>query len=188
MMCFWKIFLLIFILNIACAQIPFVCSSNSSLQTKTCCPDKCGGVDKGECVDVSDSRICNTGYPSTDDSRVNWPIHFFEKVCKCKGNYAGFDCSECKFGYDESNNCESKKTIRERRSINADDFDWEDYNNKINQAKSIPSRYVVMTRGNEVHNISVYDMFVWMHHFVAKTNSEKYSRHSSGNMLLTKYR
>ena len=183
-MCFWKIFLLIFILDIACAQIPRVCSEPSFLESKTCCPDECGGKSKGECVDVS--TICNTGYPSTDDSRVNWPIHFFRKVCKCKGNYAGFNCSECKFGYDEGNNCKSKKTIRERLSINADGFNWKDYNDKIKESKSIPSRYVVVT-DDEVHNISVYDMFVWMHHFVAKTNNDKYSRDSSG-MLHKKYR
>ena len=178
MIMFFKVSLLLFILpflgqQLVYAQIPKVCLP--TLQNQTCCPNDCGGPTRGSCRDVS--QLCYTGYNNTDDdSRVNWPTHFFNKVCICEGNYAGYDCSECKFGYVGAD-CSTKLT-RERRSINDPNFNWNDYNNKINQSKYMPSRYVIVNsmNGNDVSysNVSVYDLFVWMHHFIAKDNDDSY--------------
>ena len=160
------------------AQIPKACVDEKSNQVnRICCPDDCGSpTNRGSCVDVSTTGICNINYSDKtkdDDSRFNWPKYFFDRVCKCNGNYAGFNCMECKFGYD-GENCNIKLPLRERRSINEEDMNWNDYNEKIKTAKNMHSdRYVIMLPGPQIKNISVYDLFVWIHHFVARNNEDK---------------
>ena len=46
------------------AQIPTVCANNADLQCKVCCPNDCGGSDRGTCVNVSTMR--NTDYSITE--------------------------------------------------------------------------------------------------------------------------
>ena len=171
------------------AQIPRVCATTG----RTCCPvpevtgatTECGSnLGRGVCRSVSSK--CNTEYTNDDydDPRRNWPSYFFDKICQCNGNYAGYDCSECKFGY-EGNDCNTKSTLRERRNImDMTDSEWEDYNNKIITAKNAEeSRYVILVDDKPV-NISLYNMFVWMHHYVAKNNNDNYNITESGMLTM----
>ena len=155
------------------AQIPKACVDEQSNQVnRICCPDNCG-FPNGSCVNVS--TICKINYSDEGkktDSRFNWPKYFFDRVCKCNENYAGFNCKECKFGYG-GENCNTKLPLRERRSINEEDMNWNDYNEKIKKAKSMSSRYVIILPGPQIKDISVYDLFVWIHHFAAKNNEDK---------------
>ena len=60
------------------------------------------------------------------------------------------------------------------------DSEWEDYNDKINKSKHAEeSRYVLLVDDEPV-NISLYNLFVWMHHYAAKNNREKYNKTESG--------
>ena len=172
------------------AQIPSVCANNADLQNGRCCPDNCGGSARGVCVDVS--TICKTDYSSmglpasyTNDGRFNWPSQVFSHICQCKGNYGGYDCSECKFGY-KGQNC-TTNTMRFRKSITAADFNWTEYHSQLNRAKQQnQTRYKVYTGGNitdesNYKEVSVYHLFVWLHHHATRTVADSYNASQSGN-------
>ena len=175
------------------AQIPSVCVPVNS--ARECCPDNCGGPAKGECVDVDimNNGICNVRYSSAElgqedygDQRFNWPKGFFLKVCKCKGNYDGFDCGECKFGYDNQNNCQTKLSTITRASVRQMSVaDWQKYNMQLNRAKTTNTRYSVYT-GGDIHSsssyspVTLYNLAVSMHHYAARTRQRSYSSDGSG--------
>ena len=172
------------------AQIPSVCANNADLQNGTCCPNNCGGSARGECVDVS--TMCKTNYVHNsqqplNDERFNWPSRIFTRVCRCNGNYGGFNCSECKFGY-EGQDCNTKQAERVRTSITADNFNWEEYRNNLSRAKTeIQSRYKVFTGGDPKNEtsykeVTLYNLFAWMHHYVAWSLEEDYTMDESGNV------
>ena len=80
------------------AQIPTVCSDADSLENAICCPTTSDGVcgenaNRGQCVSLATPPRYDTA-----DVRANWP-HYFNQTCQCIGNYGGYDCSRCKFGY-----------------------------------------------------------------------------------------
>ena len=183
-------------------QIPKECAASQNLMSRICCPvptdvtgatTACGSnLGRGECRLVS--PYCYTQYPNNGDPRLNWPSYFFNRTCRCNGNYAGYDCGECKFGY-EGNDCNTKSSpLRMRRNImDMTDSEWEDYNKKIIISKNAEeSRYVVLlfneADGNAFNakpvNISLYDMFTWMHHYVAKNNDDKYIITGSGMLTI----
>ena len=178
--------------ELVAAQIPSVCANNANLTSGRCCPDNCGGSARGVCVDVS--TICKTDYSSmglpanfTNDGRFNWPSQIFTRVCRCNDNYDGFNCSECKFGY-KGDNCNTK-IERVRNSITAENFDWENYHKQLNRSKTeIQSRYKVYIGGNitdesNYKEVSLYNLFAWMHHYVAWSALEDYNPDKSGKSL-----
>ena len=177
------------------AQIPKVCSSKAILISRTCCPVPSGAsapcgedLGRGRCRSVSE--YCNTGYIEDGDPRLNWPSYFFSQTCHCNGSYAGYDCGECKFGY-EGEDCNTKSSLRQRQNLaDMTNSEWEEYNTKLNRSKHADeSRYVILvfneTDGNafnaEAVDISIFDMFVWMHHYVGKNNDD---HNSSGSGML----
>ena len=177
-------------IELVSAQIPSVCANNADLQSGRCCPNNCGGSARGECVDVS--IMCKTDYETVgvpkNDERLNWPSNIFNFTCKCNGNYGGYDCLECKFGY-EGSDC-SEKQKRKRGSITSDSFIWEDYHNQLMIAKDRnQTRYKVFTGGDHkdemnYQNVSLYNLFVWMHHYATYTLEDEYPKDGSGNFLL----
>ena len=181
------------------AQIPKVCVPVNA--EDECCPlssingQKCGGPARGECVNVSE--ICHTGYnPSTGiepgfedyaDQRFNWPSYFFSKVCRCSGNFDGFDCSECKFGY-SGENCQTKLSPIMRTSVESmSTTDWQKYNMYLLSAKNnVSQRYMVYNGGHKrlpssYANVTLYNLAVWMHHYIARTGIRNNREDQSGN-------
>ena len=184
------------------AQIPKECATSQNLTSRICCPvptnvtgatTACGSnLGRGVCRPVSSQ--CNTRYTNNGDPRRNWPFYFFDQICHCNGNYSGYNCGECKFGY-EGKDCNTKSSpLRQRQNImNMSVSEWEEYNSKLNRSKyANESRYVILlfneTDGNPFNakavNISLYDMFTWMHHYVAKNNNDKYINTGSGMLTI----
>ena len=167
------------------AIIPLPCANVESLGSRTCCPvpdqpgaGPCGANhSRGSCepISISESEFV----PSETDIRKKWPIQYFNKTCKCNGNYGGFDCGECSFGYNDGGACETK-TVLPRVSVGAmDTNDWTDYRAALRAVKDTPSRYMVaisnFTEDIQALNDSLvrpntYDLFTWIHHLVAKDN------------------
>lgn len=166
------------------SQIPASCADRNSISTKTCCPvpqitgvsdpGPCGkNLGRGECRLIDEAEDLSD---STTDVRRNWP-HFFTRVCNCSDHYGGYDCGECEFGY-RGDDC-SERYSRERRSVTAlDDAEWRVYIQQLKMAKTKPSRYVVILNETkpaselQYATLSVYDFFVWIHHYVAKNGRD----------------
>ena len=178
------------------AQIPIPCANPESLNARECCPTPakfsnagpCGSnlnPPRGSCqkIKVPASYDVNAG---GSDVRINWPLRYFNHACVCKDTYGGFDCGECSFAYNDGmtdargrKTC-LQKTTRERKSLSVlDEGKWKEYLEALNKSKYALSRYVVFTDDftndsatllRSKKNITHYNLFIWMHHFVAKDN------------------
>ena len=127
--------------------------------------------------------VCNQFSPefSGDDVRSNWP-HYFTMVCKCYNNSGGYDCGDCEFGW-KGDDCLVNETRRRLPIEDIPDTEWIAYKNTLFEAKrTISTRYVVLADDavpgdanaviNSTRNITIYDLFVWYHHYVAKENGK----------------
>ena len=50
------------------------------------------------------------------DDRAWWPLAFYDRTCKCRGNFYGLDCSSCKHGY-MGKDCDQKSKVLVRKSL-----------------------------------------------------------------------
>ncbi|XP_065911296.1 tyrosinase-like [Dysidea avara] len=161
----------------AYGQIPRACSDVTSLENLECCPTTSDGVcgqdaGRGQCTDLN-----LPGYDiNSADVRRNWP-HYFTKVCKCNGNYAGYDCSRCKFGH-YGPDCSESQVLPRRPLATYTDSDWAEFIDTIVQSRSFDSGYVAVleeavpgTTNLRMSNVSLYNLFVWLHHFASKDSA-----------------
>ena len=152
------------------SQIPTVCTDEDSLGDMVCCPNDCGGEERGQCVDIP---LPSSFSMTSTDVRANWP-HYFNRSCNCTGNYAGYDCSRCKYGY-YGDSCQEKQTIARKSVQSLNDSDWKKYIDILKRARTYDSNYTIVLNESEpgntdiiTTNASLYDLFVWMHHYAAK--------------------
>ena len=156
------------------AQIPTVCADSYSLKNLTCCPStahgECGeDAGRGACVELNFAGHSN----ETSDVRVNWP-HYYTRVCQCSGNYAGYDCSRCKFGY-YGPDCSAKQVLPRKPVRDLTEEEWEDFKNILKLTRSHDSGYQIVLEeslpGNDdlvMTNVSLYGLMTWQHHYAAK--------------------
>ena len=174
-------------------QFPRVCTTLACLKSKTCCPipkhfaKPCGSDGKrGTCEELV-TRNWNYSYSHFHqlhnvDDRHNWPGTLYNRTCRCKGNYGGYDCGKCKFGY-HGINCTKKKTLTRRNFLKLSAEEKDRYMRYINDSKYFLSDYVVTTTFykniNDIveagkdpsglfYNITNYDLFTWMHYYSAR--------------------
>ena len=199
------LFLAVFLPTYVDAIIPLPCANMHSLTNRTCCPTpnatlfpgagQCGvNLGRGSCAPVT-----NPEYKSSEtDVRKNWPVQYFMSVCKCNESFGGFDCGECSFAYNDGTTTCTTKTVRPRVSVSSMNGDeWKTYLNALGTIKTDASRYMVATnrpsgasRADKVKSVvdslvqpTTYDLFVWLHHLVAKDNDVtkcKYFCHIGG--------
>ena len=167
--------LLLIVIEPASSQIPAACSDANSLENSICCPDTGGD---GACGQAAGRGLCvslnQPGYSSeSTDVRRNWP-HYFTQVCQCNGNYGGYDCGRCAYGYYGAD-CSQKQVLPRRPIHEYTDEDWNEFIQIVQMSKTYPSDYVVIleesrpgTSNVTVSNISLYNLFVWLHHFASK--------------------
>ena len=130
---------------------------------------ECNGISRGECVDISNddpwdrhcadladerlrsetNKYCKTlnffrKRPDTNrtDFRYNWPAQVFTHVCKCKGNWAGYDCSRCKRGY-SGNDCTNNHTVVRKSFLDLSSSEKSRVIEVLNMAKSRESDFTV---------------------------------------------
>ncbi|XP_031702684.1 tyrosinase-like [Anarrhichthys ocellatus] len=158
------------------AQFPRPCTTPEARKDRTCCPlfngSICGSsLGRGVCVKLPQI------HPSRPvDYRVGWHRYFFNSACMCLGNYDGFDCSQCLPGF-RGPQCEEPHVIERKEITDMTDSERETFLSSLHQAKqSHSSRYMILSsndttvEGNyEFHNSTVYDVYVWMHDYAAKT-------------------
>lgn len=141
----------------------------------------CGALSgRGFCteVEVSDEPY-GPQYPHSGiDDRERWPLAFFNRTCRCAGNYGGFNCGECRFGYWGSNCAEYRESVR-RNILTMSTAEQQKFISYLNLAKNTISQdYVISTAtraemGENGENpmfseINTYDLFVWMHYYVSR--------------------
>ena len=178
------------------AQFPAVCNTPDSLQRKTCCPNNCGGPTRGNCQNITarvvaqwemaDSEVNkilqntpNEPQKGTADARYLWPTVVFERVCVCSGHYGGVDCSECDFGWTESD-CSTRKTPVIRKSFNR--LTTAEKQTLINATRDLkkeigywsvivgePSNYTSGTV--TLQNVSTYNQFIYLHNYIARDSN-----------------
>ena len=175
-------------------QFPSVCNTPESLDTKTCCPNNCGGRGKCENVTagVSAQSKCanpevleilrdtpNVPEKGTADARYQWPTVVFENVCVCEGNFWGPDCTECAFGW-TGDDCKEKKTPVIRKSFaRLSEEERQTLMNATLQLKRETGRWSVVvgepanysTGTVTLQNVSTYDFFIYLHDYVARDSN-----------------
>ncbi|KAI8487281.1 hypothetical protein Bbelb_350790 [Branchiostoma belcheri] len=169
------------------AQFPRVCTSDSVLWSKECCPtppgftEPCGGPgpDIWHCADIPDPTDTVEEDTWKDayqvDDRYHWPLRFFNRSCVCEGNFSGYDCTRCIWGY-RGPNCETKQEMAVRRNIkNLSSDEKRKFQDYLDLAKNTVSDFVFPTefydniRGSEdLAKVSVYGYFVAMHYFASR--------------------
>uniref|UniRef100_A0A8C5DTN6 Tyrosinase n=1 Tax=Gouania willdenowi TaxID=441366 RepID=A0A8C5DTN6_GOUWI len=179
--------LLLFCVSRTYQQFPRSCASRDALLSKQCCPpwdgdgSACGASSgRGFCefVEVTDQPD-GLQYPFSGlDDREKWPLVFYNRTCQCAGNFMGFNCGECKFGYFGINCNERRESLR-RNIFHMSRSERSRLVSYLNLAKQTMSRdYVVATgtymeMGNGSNpmftNVSVYDLFVWIHYYVSRS-------------------
>lgn len=167
-------------------QFPRLCSTREALRAKECCPlwegdgSACGASSgRGFCRDVEVSdQPDGPQFPFAGlDDREKWPLVFYNRTCQCAGNFMGFNCADCKFGY-FGVNCNEKRESLRRNIFHLSRAERIRLVSYLNLAKQTVSRDYVVATGTyrEMENgsnpmfadVSVYDVFVWMHYYVSR--------------------
>ena len=173
--------LAVFAVRDAAAQIPTACADAESLSNLRCCPTTPEGVcgadaNRGACVTLDREGFST----ETTDVRLNWP-HFYTQVCQCNGNFGGYDCSRCTFGYYGAD-CSQKQLLPRRPLRDFSEEDWSDFRDVLRLTRTYDPGYVVLQEesipGNAsiaTTNVTLYGLYVWIHHYTAKdSQSGKY--------------
>ncbi|XP_030602226.1 tyrosinase-like [Archocentrus centrarchus] len=167
-------------------QFPRQCATQDALRTKECCPpwegdgSACGANSgRGTCEDVAVSvQPDGPQYPFSGlDDREKWPLVFYNRTCQCAGNFMGFNCGDCKFGY-FGEKCNQRREYLRRNIFHLSRAERIRFVSYLNLAKQTVSRDYVVVTGTyeEMQNgsspmfaeVSVYDVFVWMHYYVSR--------------------
>ncbi|KAM4688285.1 tyrosinase-like [Discoglossus pictus] len=173
---------LILCLSAVRGQFPRVCTTDEVLQNKKCCPDwmdgsPCGqNSGRGQCHNwVAFTTFAAGQVPQYDDDRLDWPRHYFNSTCECFGNYSGFDCGSCKYGY-FGDKCDQKKIVIRREIRELSLLEKKQFVSYLALAKTTKSEdFVVLTTGDRHHrdtyrfvDASIYDVFSWIHYYSIK--------------------
>ncbi len=160
----------------------------------------CGGPIRGECAEIpSSNEDFSPNFPSkSDDDRIDWPLRFFSYACVCHGNYRGYACQDCRYGY-YGNDCQEKYTAQRRNILTLSKQEQSRFINILLQTRNTPSEFVIQndishidpSRSYRFTEVSLYEYFIWYHAYAARAtlpgpmgtscNSSENYDHNHGN-------
>ncbi|KAL3308408.1 hypothetical protein Ciccas_013062, partial [Cichlidogyrus casuarinus] len=160
------------------AFMPKVCFSNSTVNGGSgyCCPTPkgskgaCGGEGVGSCqpVFIQSDSIKQYGFFMQDD-RFNWPSKFFNHVCKCEGNYFGFACNECYYGW-TGEKCDKRVTYIRKNIMSFSPSEKEMFVNVVAQMPNVETEYLLPVEKDNLHSDPMRGM-KWestdLHYYIA---------------------
>nr|AMB26747.1 tyrosinase B [Leptochiton asellus] len=167
----------------AVGQFPIACVGNATLTNSTCCPippgfdSPCGAPFRGKCTEIRDNNEDYSGASSqtANDDRFHWPRKFFIYGCECSGNFAGYMCHECSYGF-TGDNC-TERIVRIRKNLNKVTPSEKRYILSImEKARRTQSDYALIdvSKGADpVENVqfvtaSVYDYLAYVHYYASR--------------------
>ncbi|KAF5927096.1 hypothetical protein HPG69_018363 [Diceros bicornis minor] len=167
-------------------HFPRACASSKNLMEKECCPpwrgdwSPCGQLSgRGSCQDILLSNApSGPQFPFTGvDDRESWPSVFYNRTCQCFGNFMGFNCGNCKFGF-RGPNCTQRQFLVRRSIFDLSAPEKNKFLAYLTLAKHTTSPDYVIPIGTygQMNNgstpmfkdITIYDLFVWMHYYVSR--------------------
>ena len=177
-------------------QFPSVCNNPYYIESKTCCPNNCGGPARGACRNIAgevaaqwesaDPAVTsimldapNNPAKGTADARYQWPTVVFENVCECKGNYGGVDCNQCDYGW-SGEYCDTKTLVTRKAFSRLTDEEKEafvqatlDLKNEMGYWSVIvhePSSYT--TGSVTLQDVSTFNYFIFLHEYTARAHQQ----------------
>ncbi|XP_014779110.1 tyrosinase [Octopus bimaculoides] len=164
------------------AQFPRVCAENATTPDGICCPTRpgdtlpCGGPLRGLCRPIDFTNEVDLVPPENKmDDRFNWPTRFFKQACDCRGNYDGFMCQHCDYGFTGLNCTKKLRRIRkDYRKLTKEEKD--ELLRGILLLSETDSDYAVLDTTASVDpavnptfvNVSVYNYLAYFHYYVAR--------------------
>ncbi|CAH8848927.1 unnamed protein product [Trichobilharzia szidati] len=138
--------------------IPKVCVQNITALggSGICCPIRkgskhpCGGPGIGTCQKEYIQIQSIPSYLILDD-RMNWPSRFFNKLCKCEGNYFGIACDECWYGWDGPK-CDKRKTYVRRNILSLSPIQRKMFVNVISSMLTATTDYYILFEKDAIHS------------------------------------
>ncbi|XP_063798083.1 tyrosinase-like [Pseudophryne corroboree] len=174
-------------LGVVHSQFPRECTTQEALNNKYCCPywkdgSRCGSNSRrGQCrgwVVLKPIFLLDKhhGYVRQyDDDRLDWPNQYYDHTCECFGNYSGYNCGSCRYGF-FGEKCERQKTNVRKEIRQLSLVERKRFFSYLALAKTTRSKdFVVLSTGNR-HNrdtyrfvdASVYEVFAWIHYYSMK--------------------
>ena len=109
------------------------------------------------------------------DDRLNWPKAFFTNICHCIGNFAGYACQECKFGY-YGEDCDERRVQKRKNFLSLSKKEQQKFIGLLLKAKTSLSDYVALKADKHdppenltFVNVTVYDFFIYIHYYSARS-------------------
>ena len=111
------------------------------------------------------------------DFRYNWPAQIFTHICKCTGNWAGYDCSRCKRGY-SGTNCADNQTVVRRSFLDLSPSEKNRFIEILNMSKYLESDFTIPlhetpTGTDSFKSLSLYDVFATFHYYTIRDEALK---------------
>ena len=112
------------------------------------------------------------------DFRYNWPAQIFTHVCKCTGNWAGYDCTRCKRGYGGADGTVKLDPVVRRNFLDLSPSEKDRIIEILNMSKYMESNFTVpidesLTGTNSFKAVSLYDVFATFHYYTIRDDALK---------------
>ena len=109
------------------------------------------------------------------DDRFNWPSRFFKMACECRGNFDGYMCQHCSFGFTGADCTKKLRRIRkDYRRLTP--IEKQDLLRGILLLDQTDSEYAVLDTTVEADptitptfvNVTVYNYLAYYHYYVSR--------------------